>query len=90
MVQCPYGAISVKRVAVKCDMCKSGWSKGEPACVKACINQALIYIDTDDVAPVRSAGSRPARFAGFAGAAPVHSAASNSCDGSSVQKGAIK
>ncbi len=90
MVQCPYGAISVKRVAVKCDMCESGWSRGEPACVKACINQALIYVDSADVAPVHSAGSKPAHSAGSVGVAPVHSAASNSCDDSFVQKGAIK
>lgn len=48
MVQCPYGAIAVKRVAVKCDLCSTGWSKGKPACVEACINRALVCVDVSD------------------------------------------
>ena len=50
MVQCPFGAIYVGRehVAVKCDLCTSGWSKGDPACVRACINRALVCVDVAD------------------------------------------
>lgn len=50
MVQCPFGAITVHKVAVKCDLCTTGWSKGEPACVKACINNALVYVESDEPA----------------------------------------
>lgn len=53
MVQCPYGAVSVRRVAVKCDLCTTGWSVGAPACVAACINGALVYAETDDDAEER-------------------------------------
>lgn len=48
MVQCPYGAIRVYKAAVKCDLCTTGWSTGEPACVRACINQALVYVESDE------------------------------------------
>lgn len=48
MVQCPYDAIRVYKKALKCDLCTTGWSKGEPACVKACINQALVYEESDE------------------------------------------
>ena len=48
MVQCPYGAITVTRVAIKCDLCTTGWSKGNPACVDACINRALVCVDVPE------------------------------------------
>lgn len=48
MVQCPYGAITVRRTAVKCDACTTGWSAGHPACVDACINGALVCVDVDE------------------------------------------
>jgi carbon-monoxide dehydrogenase iron sulfur subunit len=42
VMSCPYGAIKRNTAAkkiVKCDLCKD---RGEPACVAACPNQALI------------------------------------------------
>ena len=49
---CPYGAITVDdagtKVASKCDLCAQ---RGEPACVDACPNRALVVVvegDNDD------------------------------------------
>lgn len=42
LIACPYGAIIVGDVALKCDLCQS---EDEPACVKNCPNNALIYVE---------------------------------------------
>ncbi len=39
---CPYGCIKVGDIALKCDLCDL---TGEPACVKHCPNNALIYVE---------------------------------------------
>jgi len=42
LVACPYGVIKVGDVALKCDLCQG---EEEPACVKFCPNNALIYVE---------------------------------------------
>ncbi len=50
---CPFGAITVvpsgvKSVALKCDLCGDGaGTPGEPSCVAACPNRALIYVESE-------------------------------------------
>lgn len=50
---CPFGAVKiaqgpVKEVAFKCDLCGDEPGRpGEPSCVKACPNLALIYIESE-------------------------------------------
>lgn len=45
---CPYGAVHLEKVAIKCDMCGDGCgSVGEPQCVAACPNRALIYVESE-------------------------------------------
>jgi carbon-monoxide dehydrogenase iron sulfur subunit len=58
MAMCPYGCIDVrvlpksprdKGIAFKCDLCGDGaGSVGEAACVAACPNRALLFIDSDE------------------------------------------
>jgi len=40
LAACPFGAIAVGDIALKCDLCQGA---DEPECVKACPNRALIY-----------------------------------------------
>lgn len=50
MVACPFGAVRVAGVALKCDLCGDGYGEpGEPVCVAACPNQALVYIESEGV-----------------------------------------
>ncbi|MCE4607858.1 MAG: 4Fe-4S dicluster domain-containing protein [Caldisphaeraceae archaeon] len=45
---CPYGMITIDRIerkAIKCDLCG-----GDPQCVKACPEKALVYAEAEDVA----------------------------------------
>jgi carbon-monoxide dehydrogenase iron sulfur subunit len=44
IVACPYGAISPSEGGViqKCELCLNN-TVGEPACVKGCINQAIVF-----------------------------------------------
>ena len=58
MVQCPYDAIRIYTKALKCDLCTTGHAGGEPACVAACINQALVFEDSDEDDVVRVEGGR--------------------------------
>lgn len=50
---CPYGAVQVRTVhgrdiAIKCDLCGDGHGQpGDPACVKACPNRALVYMESE-------------------------------------------
>ena len=50
---CPYGCVSVahhgaREVAFKCDLCGDGFGQpGDPACVAACPNRALIYVESE-------------------------------------------
>lgn len=50
---CPFGCVTVesvgaKEVAIKCDLCGDGSGKpGEPSCVAACPNRALIYVESE-------------------------------------------
>lgn len=52
---CPFGAITVvpapsgvKPIALKCDLCGDGaGTPGEPSCVAACPNRALIYVESE-------------------------------------------
>lgn len=51
---CPFGAVKVvptkgvKPIAVKCDLCGDGaGTPGEPSCVAACPNRALIYVESE-------------------------------------------
>ncbi len=50
---CPFGAVSVelayeKEIALKCDLCGEVFGEpGDPSCVKACPNRALIYIESE-------------------------------------------
>jgi len=53
IMACPFGVISPKKngsqkVAVKCDLCKN--RKNGPACVEACPNGALVFMEEDDFA----------------------------------------
>lgn len=51
---CPYGCVSVRSwggrdVAFKCDLCGDGAGQpGDPACVAACPNRALIYVESEE------------------------------------------
>lgn len=50
---CPFGCVSVQEVegreiAVKCDLCGEELGQaGEPRCVAACPNRALIYVESE-------------------------------------------
>ncbi len=50
---CPYGAVRIeegplKPIAFKCDLCGDGKGQpGEPSCVAACPNNALIYVESE-------------------------------------------
>ena len=52
---CPFGAITavpapsgVKPIALKCDLCGDGaGAPGEPSCVAACPNRALMYVESE-------------------------------------------
>lgn len=50
---CPFGAVRVEdaimhAIAFKCDLCGDGQGEpGEPSCVKACPNRALIYVESE-------------------------------------------
>lgn len=47
---CPYGAITVdktgRKIASKCDLCAD---RGQPACVDACPNRALVLSTKGDI-----------------------------------------
>lgn len=46
---CPFGAVRVQGVALKCDLCGDGHGEpGTPACVAACPNQALVYVESEE------------------------------------------
>ena len=45
---CPFGAVTVIEKAHKCDLCTTGHGNGDPACVRACINGALIFVESDE------------------------------------------
>ncbi|HIS40261.1 MAG TPA: 4Fe-4S dicluster domain-containing protein [Candidatus Aphodovivens avistercoris] len=53
MSMCPYGCVSVqdaggRLAAFKCDLCGDGaGTAGEPSCVAACPNRALIYVESE-------------------------------------------
>ena len=53
MTMCPYGCVHVEHVgnkgqAIKCDMCSEELGvPGEPSCVAACPNRALIYVESE-------------------------------------------
>ena len=59
MSACPYGCVEVRilpqahrnrGLAFKCDLCGEGaGSVGEPACVLACPNRALVFEDVEEV-----------------------------------------
>lgn len=50
---CPFGCVTVTEVngrdiALKCDLCQGGDGQpGEPSCVAACPNRALIYVESE-------------------------------------------
>lgn len=50
---CPFGCVQVedigaKAIAFKCDLCGDGHGQpGEPSCVAACPNRALIYVESE-------------------------------------------
>ena len=50
---CPFGAVRIedvveKGIAYKCDLCGDGAGQpGEPSCVAACPNRALIYVESE-------------------------------------------
>lgn len=45
---CPFGAVHIETVALKCDLCGDGAGQpGEPRCVEACPNRALIYVESE-------------------------------------------
>lgn len=52
---CPYGCVHIeevteKGIAYKCDLCGDILGvPGEPSCVKACPNRALIYVESEDL-----------------------------------------
>ena len=54
MSMCPFGAVRVEKIAgreraVKCDLCgKQPGEPGDPRCVAACPNRALIYVESED------------------------------------------
>ena len=53
MSMCPFGAVRIedvaeKGIAYKCDLCGDGLgAPGEPSCVAACPNRALIYVESE-------------------------------------------
>ena len=52
IMACPFGVITPKKngsqkVAVKCDLCKD---RKSPACVEACPNGAIVFMNEDDFA----------------------------------------
>ena len=52
---CPYGAVRVVNLggrarAIKCDLCGETLGQaGDPQCVAACPNRALIYVESEEV-----------------------------------------
>lgn len=45
---CPFGCVRIEDVALKCDLCGDGQGQpGEPSCVAACPNKALIYVESE-------------------------------------------
>ena len=45
---CPFGAVHIETVAIKCDVCGDGAGQpGTPACVLACPNRALVYVESE-------------------------------------------
>lgn len=61
VVMCPYGCVTVNEIpnerggehaapligrAFKCDLCSEDGVAGEPACVQACPNRALVYVES--------------------------------------------
>ncbi len=48
VAMCPFGAVTVIEKAHKCDLCTTGHGNGDPACVRACINGALIFVESDE------------------------------------------
>jgi len=52
VLSCPYGAVMAGpdgKAAVKCELCL-GNIAGEPACVKNCINKAIVFEDRGEAA----------------------------------------
>lgn len=46
---CPFGCVQIEAVALKCDLCGDGQGQpGDPACVSACPNRALIYVESEE------------------------------------------
>lgn len=48
MTMCPFGAVRVIEHAHKCDLCTTGHGNGDPACVRGCINGALVFVESDE------------------------------------------
>ncbi len=49
MAMCPFGAVRIEtNFALKCDLCSTGHGNNDPACVRACINQALVFVESDE------------------------------------------
>lgn len=45
---CPFGCVHIEQVALKCDLCGDGHGQpGDPSCVRACPNRALIYVESE-------------------------------------------
>lgn len=50
---CPFGCVHIedagaKSIAFKCDLCGDGRGEpGEPSCVAACPNRALVYVESE-------------------------------------------
>lgn len=45
---CPFGAVHLEGIAIKCDLCGDGCGQpGEPSCVATCPNRALIYVESE-------------------------------------------
>lgn len=46
---CPFGCIKPADVVLKCDLCtaRSNGEDGVPACVEACPNLALVFVDSE-------------------------------------------
>ena len=51
---CPFGCVRVeeaagKEIAYKCDLCGDDLGQpGDPSCVKACPNRALVFVESED------------------------------------------
>lgn len=60
MSMCPFGAVRIepgpiKDIAFKCDLCTlDGINPGQPSCVATCPNNALVYIDSEEVDDAKS------------------------------------